>query len=77
MKLSSIKLTPKQTDTKIDLSSELRDTAHCPSSDRVTLLSKKMVTLGKTYVHSERYFPLGKFYFYSHCQGVYSMVKPV
>ncbi|XP_031566645.1 nuclear pore complex protein Nup155-like [Actinia tenebrosa] len=38
---------------------ELRDSAHCSPSDRITIISKKIVTLGKTYVHSERYFPLG------------------
>ena len=40
---------------------ELRDSAPCSPSDRITIISKKIVTLGKTYVHSERYFPLGKY----------------
>ena len=31
-------------------------------SDRVAIVSKKIASLGKMYVHSERYFPLGKYH---------------
>lgn len=51
--------------------SELHDSSS-PSSDRITLLSKKIVTLGKTYVHSERYFPLGK-YLLTDIKNVFSL----
>ncbi|EDO30041.1 predicted protein, partial [Nematostella vectensis] len=38
---------------------ELKESSSSSPSDRIALISSKMVALGRTYVHSERYFPLG------------------
>ncbi|XP_028403590.1 nuclear pore complex protein Nup155-like isoform X2 [Dendronephthya gigantea] len=40
------------------IDSELNRTRHSSPDDRMTALRYKFVVLGKTYVHSERYFPL-------------------
>ena len=42
------------------LLTELRDSLQSSPSDRMAVVSKKIAYLGKVYVHSERYFPLGK-----------------
>lgn len=41
------------------IEAELRDSLQNPPSDRMAIVSKKIAYLGKVYVHSERYFPLG------------------
>lgn len=41
------------------IEAELRDSHQNPPSDRMAIVSKKISFLGKVYVHSERYFPLG------------------
>lgn len=38
---------------------ELHESLSSSPSDRMTIVSKKIASLGKMYVHSERYFPLG------------------
>lgn len=38
---------------------ELLESERSSPSDRMTIVSKKIASLGKMYVHSERYFPLG------------------
>ncbi|KAJ7370764.1 hypothetical protein OS493_029753 [Desmophyllum pertusum] len=38
---------------------KLRDSLQSSPSDRMAVVSKKIAYLGKVYVHSERYFPLG------------------
>lgn len=43
----------------IHFSTELQDSVNLSTSDCTAVLSKKIVALGKIYVHSERYFPLG------------------
>lgn len=42
-------------------STELHDSLQSSPSDRMAVVSKKVAYLGKVYVHSERYFPLGKY----------------
>ncbi|PFX30165.1 Nuclear pore complex protein Nup155 [Stylophora pistillata] len=41
------------------IEAELRDSHQNPPSDRMAIVRKKISFLGKVYVHSERYFPLG------------------
>ena len=42
-------------------STELLESVRSSPSDRMTIVSKKIASLGKMYVHSERYFPLGEY----------------
>ena len=42
-------------------STELVESLRSSPSDRMTIVSKKIASLGKMYVHSERYFPLGEY----------------
>lgn len=41
------------------IEAELHDSLQSSPSDRMAVVSKKVAYLGKVYVHSERYFPLG------------------
>ena len=41
---------------------ELQESLQNSPSDRMAIVSKKIASLGKMYVHSERYFPLGKYH---------------
>ena len=49
---------------------ELHDSLQNPPSDRMAIVSKKIAYLGKVYVHSERYFPLGKSLRYGQCMTI-------
>ena len=44
------------------LPTELQESLQNSPSDRMAIVSKKIASLGKMYVHSERYFPLGKYH---------------